>query len=298
MTNEYNEPKTEENPIENTISDVNGDSHTYGVIPLKDKNEDAPMKTIIVRKCCVNGMLQTIIVDKDLQFKSVDYGAMIPCIVNVPVEDAKNPSKNREYSEQSETFGSEQTVLNFSGDRVSRLMKKNKKIKSELDEMKKSLHESKQTISTLKTIKDEQCLRLKRLECGLDDMSQTNRHLRAEMKRMQSVNVQGIVKFTMEFVARINNSSLDSKDTEQLKNIIQSNIQMLMSDLDSCGLDVTFHERNSPVPDDNVEINEKITSEKDLDSKICKTTRFGASFKNDVYPRITEEVSVYRYKEP
>lgn len=244
-----------------------------------------PMKTVLIQKKLMKNGMQMRIIEGDIPLIMTDFFGYR---TNFPLIDIK-PTTN-DAMKQTTIDGTE-----ICDTEIDRLRNENESIQKRMNNMKSMLDESKHAISALQSCKRDLIVRIRKLENEVDDLTSTNNHLKSDMTRMSSIDVSGIVRSVMEFSARMKNFALDYDDLDQLKNHMQSNIDMLISDLGSCGLEVSVHERGSVLPDENVEIDEKTTTEQELDSKIYKTTRFGASFRNDVYPRIDERVTAYRY---
>lgn len=273
---------------EDTISRMDGNGRR--TTSEQYQTVDGSMPTEFVRAIFVSEDSQTEIIENGIRTEPIkddtkihvitaDYSGFNACVPVIGAEMMKH------------TVFDEKVTCNTDGTGVE-----DKVIQTKTD--MESMHaESKHAISALQSYNKALIVKTKKLENMVDDLMSTNNHLKSEMMRMSSVDVTGIVKSMMEFAARVNNFTLDYEDLDQLKGSIQSNIEMLISDLGSYGLEVSVHERGSMLPDNDVEIDEKTTVEQELDSKICRTTRFGASFKNDVYPRIDERVTAYRYRE-
>lgn len=135
---------------------------------------------------------------------------------------------------------------------------------------------------------------LKQENCDLDS---TMNHLKSEMEKMRSVNVRSIIQCVMEFVASTNNTVCDSDDIKHIKYAICALTEKLIGDLNYAGLSVSKHNRDTKLTEERAEISEKVTDSVEKDMTVFKSTRYGASFKNDVYPMIPEKLIAYRFKD-
>ena len=129
------------------------------------------------------------------------------------------------------------------------------------------------------------------------DLSSSMNHLKSEMEKMKSVNVRGIVQYVMEFVASTNNIACDYNDINHIRDAVCCLTEKLIGDLNSVGLSVSKHGRDTKLTEERAEISERITNLAEKDMTVFKSTRYKASFKNDVYPMIPEKLTVYRFKD-
>lgn len=135
---------------------------------------------------------------------------------------------------------------------------------------------------------------MKQENCDLDS---TVNHLKSEMEKMRSVNVRSIIQCVMEFVASTNNTVCDSDDIEYIRYAVRALTEKLIGDLSYAGLSVSKHNRDTKLTEERAEISEKVTDSVEKDMTVFKSTRYGASFKNDVYPMIPEKLIAYRFKD-
>ena len=159
-----------------------------------------------------------------------------------------------------------------------------------ISELKKEIESLSAHVSDLE--KDNAVL--KQENCDLDS---TMNHLKSEMEKMRSVNVRSIIQCVMEFVASTNNTVCDSDDIEYIRYAVRALTEKLIGDLSYAGLSVSKHNRDTKLTEERAEISEKVTDSVEKDMTVFKSTRYGASFKNDVYPMIPEKLIAYRFKD-
>ena len=127
------------------------------------------------------------------------------------------------------------------------------------------------------------------------DLEDSLRHVRAELGRMRSVDVRGIIEKFLCVAAEAENAAWDRDDPESIRRSISMQLDRLCLGLPAHGITVSRHRRGDPVGEGRLDAIFEGTSEPPRDMTVACTDRFGCSFEGGVYADIPENVTVYRY---
>ena len=131
-----------------------------------------------------------------------------------------------------------------------------------------------------------------------DGLEGTVRHYKSEAEQLKAISVKDVTGYLLDYMTTIYNASFDSKSYDGLKSTIQARTEYSIMMLESTGLKISHHDRNSVLQSGRVDVEFRKTDVKEDDCKVIKTELFGCEFKDNVFSSIPERVTVYRYEEP
>lgn len=137
--------------------------------------------------------------------------------------------------------------------------------------------------------------RVNQLTSELADVDSTLRQRTRELKDMRSLDVRSAFADFLEFAAGINHTVTENDDLVAIREAIDIRTERLVKNLESHGITVHAHRRGDTLDNIPTDIIGVPTEDSSLDMKVMRSHRYGCDFRNDVYPYIQEEVSVYRY---
>lgn len=136
---------------------------------------------------------------------------------------------------------------------------------------------------------------LRHMDQEVRDLKDTVNHARAELQRMNAVDVRGLVSSMMVYAAVVNNTVDDGTDLDIIRSMVDARTEKLMMDLGSQGIMVSRHRNGDVLGNGRVDITDMVTDDPEQDMRVVRSNRYGASFKNCIYPEIPESVVVYRF---
>ena len=131
-----------------------------------------------------------------------------------------------------------------------------------------------------------------------ESLEHTKDHYKNRAESLGSISLSTVVNYVLDYVTTLFNAAKDKENPESLRDIIYGRTEYLGMMLESAGINISHHERDSILGNERVDIEVKTTDDPELDCKVIKSEHFGCSFKSDIYPMIPEKVMVYRYTGP
>ena len=198
----------------------------------------------------------------------------------------------KQILEDSETFD---TSLNQMKDKydlmIADLTESNKhlqKLSNNLNiEMEQWKDSYKDIIKKYKAMKEEN-----------ESLEHTKDYYKNQADNLGSISLSTVTNYVLDYITTLFNAAKDKENPEALRDIIFGRTEYLGMMLESAGINISSHERDSILGNERVDIEVKTTDNPELDCKVIKSEHFGCTFKNDIYPMIPEKVMVYRYVDP
>ena len=198
----------------------------------------------------------------------------------------------KQILEDSETFD---TSLNQMKDKyelmIADLTESNKHLQrlsnnlnAEMEQWKKNY---KDIVQKYKVLKEEN-----------ESLEHTKDYYKNQADNLGSISLSTVTNYVLDYITTLFNAAKDKENPEALRDIIFGRTEYLGMMLESAGINISSHERDSVIGNERVDIEVKTTDNPELDCKVIKSEHFGCTFKNDIYPMIPEKVMVYRYVDP
>ena len=174
-------------------------------------------------------------------------------------------------------------------EKVADLLLSNKQIKKLSDNLSGELDQWKESYKTLikkyKDLKEEK-----------ESLEHTKDYFKNMAEGLKTVPVNEIMNHVLDYMTTLYNASFDKENAEVLRNVIVGRTEYLAMVLESTGITVLRHNRDSVLGNERVDIEVKITDNPEMDCKVIRSEHFGCYFKNDQFAMIPERVTVYRYQ--
>ena len=135
-----------------------------------------------------------------------------------------------------------------------------------------------------------------RLMMEMDDVNNTNRHLRKQTSDLKSVDTRAIVKMFLGYQSDILNACQDKETLEELREFIFMRDKLLKVNSPGLGLEIIQHGRGVGLSDEKVTLEPVHTDKEELDGKVKSSDCSGCRFKAEFLTEIPEEITVFSYK--
>lgn len=175
---------------------------------------------------------------------------------------------------------------------------KAKDLQSKLSESKKNADDLHSQLGRWKKSHSAMVQNLEVLKDEKDSLEGTVRHYRSETDRLKTISVKDVTTYLLDYMTTVYNASFDSKSYDGLKSTIQARTEYSIMMLESAGVKISHHDRDSVLQSGRADVEFRKTDVKEDDCKVIRTELFGCEFRDDVFSSIPEKVTVYRYEEP
>ena len=198
----------------------------------------------------------------------------------------------KELSEETERYDAtvdkmkarqEEIVQDMTGS-YKKLQKVAKDLEEDLNQWKGSYNG---LVKKFKVLKEEN-----------ESLEKTKNHYKNQAESLSSISMGQVINYVLDYMTTLFNAAKDKENPEGLRDMIVGRMEYLEMMLQSAGINILRHERDSVLGNERVDIEVKPTDNPELDCRVIKSEHFGCTFKGDIYPMIPEKVTVYRYVAP
>ena len=177
-----------------------------------------------------------------------------------------------------------ETVIKDITESNKHLQRLSNNLNAEMEQWKKNY---KDIVQKYKVLKEEN-----------ESLEHTKDYYKNQADNLGSISLSTVTNYVLDYITTLFNAAKDKENPEALRDIIFGRTEYLGMMLESAGINISSHERDSIIGNERVDIEVKTTDNPELDCKVIKSEHFGCTFKNDIYPMIPEKVMVYRYVDP
>ena len=210
---------------------------------------------------------------------------------------AKISALNEELEQSRESNHVLKEKLEKESNRSNDLQDENKKLSERVIALKNAYEkcgrENAQIMDECKSLKDRNI----QLERDLNDVENTNRHLRNEQTEIQKIDLRGIVMEILQYSSDVSNAIVDKDESSQLREYLSMRTEYLRMNLKGLGIETIQHERGSMLGDERVDVQPVDTDEAEMNGKVKISDRMGCRFSSEYYADIPERVTMYLLKE-
>lgn len=199
---------------------------------------------------------------------------------------------DRQLSEETERFNATIDQMKARQEEIVQDMTESyRKLQKDANNLEEDLNQWKDSYNGLvkkfKVLKEEN-----------ESLENTKNHYKNQAEGLASIPMAQAINYVLDYMTALFNAAKDKENPECLRDMIIGRMEYLEMMLESAGINILRHERDSVLGNERVDIEVKPTNDPEMDCRVIKSEHFGCTFKGDIYPMIPEKVIVFRYVAP